>query len=142
MGFINISNNKLACTNQPVVSTEYSAALKIVKKATSPIVAGRAVKPDSDTHVSHAFNNGVVEDAFAIGVAENSASIGQDVTILLLGVLFSTDFLSFNYSDIIILGTDGHIVTSSTGYNFVTNIGRCLGSGSVLININPPTEVI
>lgn len=116
--------------------------LKIQKLATTDIVAGRAVKADSDTHVSHATNDGTLAEATVMGVAENSVIAGGVVTVLLLGTLVDASFNTFVVNDLLHLGTDGEIIVTPSGHNYLTPVGTALGTNTILASIGRPIGVL
>lgn len=136
IGAVNVGSGSVAPPSDTATN------LKITRKATSAILAGRAVKADSVTHVSYANNNGTLADATVLGIAENTANPGDDVTINLLGTVADASYAGFSVGQQVVLGLNGAVITNPSGHTYLTNLGKALGSSTILATISPPTGVL
>jgi hypothetical protein len=124
--------------NPSVASTLYAAKLQISRVATTAIVAGDAIKADSNTHVSPASQDGTVDEATVIGFALSSVSAGAVVDIVIFGVLTNAVFNIFPVNKLLFLDVDGAITDVRPLINNLTEVGKSLGSGDIFISIKTP----
>lgn len=118
-----------------------ASSVQIVRKATVPIQRGDCVKADNDTHVSPAFFNGTYGDATVIGVASNSALVGEDVTIVIMGVIVDSIFNIFPVNTQLFLDIDGAMTDGRVLSGFSTLVAKSLGNGSIFITVREPQRM-
>ncbi len=124
------------------ISAESAAKLKIKKIASEVIALFELIKLDSNTHASKADITSYT-NAKVIGIAIESAIIGQEFEIQLFGVVEDPSFL-FTLGEPLFLQSlsgIGETAPSASG-QFITNVGQSLGAGGIFIDIIDPVEII
>ncbi len=104
--------------------------LSITKKATHNISALKVLKFDSSDYVSYATSNTTFEDATAIGISLTAATTGNDVEILLFGVL-EDPFFSFPVNAGVYLTTSGGLSDTPPVSGYLSKVGNSLGTGAI-----------
>lgn len=109
--------------------------------AAANVTQGRALYMDADGEVAHATNNGTLEQATVIGFANQSKNAGENVDILMAGVLASSGLLAGRFY---FLGVGGAVTTTAptTPGEYVTRVGEASSSGELIVQIEPPIELI
>jgi len=127
--------------NYPVPA-EGAVKLELKLIATSGISKLDIVTLDSNTHCSKS-TFASANTANAIGIALNAATAGNTVNVLLFGVLEDPS-LTFSLNDLLFLKSDSTItdIGTSTLGEFLVEVGKSLGAGSMFVNIKTPEEVV
>jgi len=102
--------------------------------ASEPISAMKLVYLTSPTEVGVGSST-TYEKALIAGVALNAASTGQDVEVLMFGLVADAVF-SYSVNEVLFLSSSGSItnVAPVTGYSVI--IGKGLGAGNGFIKIS------
>ena len=122
-----------------LLPTVPASSLQLVRTASSAIVAGDVVRATSSTHVTPANYDTTLSDATALGIATSSASSGQSVTVVVLGVITYPMFNIFPVNTILFLDEDGGITDTRPLLGHLTKVGKSLGAGSIMVTIDTPT---
>lgn len=88
---------------------EFAGALKVTRIAADTITIGDAVYAVSSTTVDLADFNGALAEAMVFGFALNAATAGQNVDVLILGVLTDPIFSVFSINSPLFLDSAGGI---------------------------------
>ena len=109
--------------------------------AAANVTQGRALYMDANGEVAHATNNGTLEQATVIGFANQSRNAGELVDILMAGVLASSGLSAGRFY---FLGVGGAVTTAAptTPGAYVTRVGEASSSGELIVQIEPPIELI
>jgi hypothetical protein len=121
-----------------------ASSLRIIRIATEGIVSGELVKSDSPTNVSLANNDLLSRDAVVLGVAVNSALAGEQVVILLMGVLSNTAYSIVTLNTLLFLDVAGGITDVrpvAPAAKYLTSVGKSLGGNSIFIQISDPRKL-
>lgn len=122
--------------------SESSTYLVVQRFASEAILKFEVVSATGTTTVKLAHNNTTNDDAFAVGVALNDASIGQKVDVLIMGVISDPSFSVFPLNSTLFLDVDGGITDVKPTLPLAksnTILGRSFGSGDVFINVQRPS---
>lgn len=125
-----------------VDSSDFAKRVAATYIAGEAISLGDLVRLDSSTHAFKAVTDSYVESK-VIGIALNSASLSNNVKVLLFGV-YEEAGLAFPVNEPLFLqGSGGISLTSpSSSGKFITNIGQSLGNDLIFINIRNPIEIL
>lgn len=116
-----------------------ASSLQLVRTASNTIAAGDVVRAVSNTHVTPANYDTTLQDATVLGVATSNASAGQSVTVVVLGVITYPIFNIFPVNAILFLEEDGAITDTRPLSGYLTQVGKSLGGGSIMVTIGTPT---
>lgn len=119
-----------------------AASLQIIRKTNSIVVPGDVVKADSDTHVSLSSFDLTLDSATSLGVAITSGNIGDNIIIMILGVVTLPVFNIFTVNSILFLDSLGAISDVRPINGYLTTIGKALGGGSIMVQVGNPTKLI
>lgn len=107
--------------------------LVIEKVAGENISALQVLRLNDSNTVFRANDTSTFENSQAVGIALNSGNIGDNIRVQIFGVL-NDPFFNYSVNAPLFLSGNGAISTSSST-NFVTNIGKGLGIGSIFIDV-------
>jgi len=115
--------------------------LKIIRIASEAILSQDVLRAFSPTHCALATGDSSVDQAIVLGIADNDAAIGENVDIILLGVVTSTDFSIFTLNAPLFLDIDGGITDTkrTSGYHAV--IGDSLGGNDIMFRPEKPIKI-
>lgn len=92
--------------------------------------------------VKVATNDGNINESFVLGMALRDTIIGDNVDVLIFGIIKDSMFNAFALNRSIYLDVSGGLTDEvplyGSGALYSTPIGRSLGNGEVLINIGRP----
>lgn len=125
-----------------LLPTVPASSLQLVRTAQSAIVSGDAVKAVSSTHVAPADYNNTLSDATVLGIATSSANPGEQVTVVVLGIITFPIFNIFPVNTILFLDEAGGITDVRPVSGYLTIVGKSLGGGAVMVTIGTPTQVV
>lgn len=121
---------------------ESTKRLQVVKTANEDLVIGDSVKMDDANSCS---KSGVDtrENASVVGLCVSDALSGEDVTILLLGLIDNPVFLSIPFGVSVFQNNSGGVTINATTIvgEFWTRIGKSYGNGVILVGPEEPVEV-
>ena len=120
------------------LNAQSATKLKITRIAQEPILSQEVVKAYSDTHVNLATANLLRDNATVLGVSDNDAAVGENVDIILLGVVSNPAFSVFSLHDPLFLDVDGGITNVKRTTGFHTIVGECLGGNQILFKAEKP----
>ena len=115
--------------------------LKITRIAQEAITVSEVVKAFSSTQCALATGDTIKADAMVLGIADNSAAIGEDVDIILLGVVTDAIFSVFTLNDPLFLDEDGGITNVKRTSGFHVAVGKSLGGNDILFQSSLPTVI-
>ena len=136
--------NPLTGTLDFFQKTNTATSLQVNRIANVQIFAGECVKSDSITNVSLATNDGLSSDAIVLGIAANDANVGENVVVVIMGVITNTAYNIFSLNSVLFLDQNGGITDVRPVFpaaNFLTPIGKSLGGGSIFAQIELPTQL-
>lgn len=132
----------ISSTLLPSTGTVDSATkLKLTRTAQEAILKGEVVRAFSTTHVSLATANDTKDKAQIFGVADNDAAIGEDVSVILLGVSTDPAFSVFALNDQLFLDEDGGITNTKRTTGYHVTVGKSLGGNDILFNPGVPAVI-
>ena len=124
------------------VDAESATKLKVTRTAGEDILASEIVRASSATEVLLATGDtSNKEEAQVFGVAEADALLGEDVDIILLGVITDSAFSVFNVNDPLFLDADGGITNVKRLSGFHVPIGKALGGDDILFQAANPIVI-
>ena len=124
--------------------SESSTYLVVSRKAAEQIYKTdivSAITVSGETRVKLGANNLTANDAFALGMSLTDAAAGQMVDVLIMGVVKDDVFNAFPLNSTVYLDTDGGTTDIAPSLPLATSrtiIGRSLGSGEILVNVQRP----
>ena len=139
-----IKTNALGFVDNSLLSGVAASSVQLVRVADETIAIGDVVMATSDTNVALATNDGTVQQATVLGIATSAANTGQNVTVVLMGIVTNALFNAFALNAPLFLDVDGAITDdrpTAPAANFLTVIGKSLGSGSILVSIGQPNQL-
>ena len=142
MGYtINPFTGLFESKSEATAINDSATKLKITRLASEEIFTDDVVKAFSSTHCAVSNANTNADNATVLGIAENDAAIGEDVDIVLLGVISSTSFSVFSLNDPLFLDLDGTITNTkrTSGYHVV--IGDSLGGNDIMFRPEKPVTI-
>lgn len=116
-----------------------AASLVVDRIASEDILRGDFVCATTINHVGLAAQDTTIDKALVMGAALNDANSGENVEVLLIGVLSDALFSGFSVNDLLFLDTDGAITNTKPTNKYLTIVGRALGNNEILIFIQQPT---
>ena len=122
-------------------AVESATKLKITRIAQEDILTGEVVRAFSSTHVSLATGDSTKAEAMVLGVADNDALIGQDVDIILLGVVTDAEFSVFTLNDPLFLDINGNVTNTKRTTGYHVDVGKSLGGSDILFNPGVPAVI-
>lgn len=118
-----------------ITSVKKIVSFKVTTAAN--VTQGRALYMNSSGEVSHATNNGTLEEATVIGFANQTKSTGEEVDVLLAGVLSSSGLSPGQYY---FLGSNGALISTaptSPSANYLTRLGEAASTSEFMVQIEP-----
>ena len=128
----------------PAIAQAKAASLVIDRIASGTILRGDLVRASTLNHVTIADSASTVEDAYVLGAALNDADDGEDVEVLILGIISDPIFSVFAVNSTLFLDESGGVTDvrpTKPTKNYSTIIGKSLGGNELLVNIFPPTQL-
>lgn len=118
-------------------------ATKLVVDRTAQLVVseGELVRAIGTSKVQPADANTTASDATVLGLALNDALVGENVSVLVLGIVSDPSYSVFPINSQLFLDLDGAITDdrpTQPSRKFLTEVGKSLGNGEILISIEPP----
>jgi len=115
----------------------------IERNATVPITALSLVRQDTATTVTLATSQGTYTDARVIGLALNSALVGEVVEVMLFGIASHPSF-NFSINEPLFLTTGGAFSSTAPSVTgqFIVEVGFALGLGEINLAITSPVEIL
>lgn len=129
----------MTATTRPLGATK----LEETYTAGEAITAMNIVRLSNSTTVFKAIPDGTLSDASAIGIALSSAALGDPVTVRLFGILSDASF-TFTLNVPVFLDSSSNVtdtLPAPVSGEYVTHMGKSLGTGAIFINIQPPEEI-
>lgn len=120
----------------PLQTADNSTYLVIRRTVVENVLRTEIVCPTGVTTVKLAHNNTDANDAFAVGMALEDALAGEQVNILIMGIINDPIFQAFPLNSTVFLDTDGattDVKPLAPSASSSTIIGRSLGNGEVFI---------
>lgn len=124
-----------------LVPSSPASSVQLSKIASEDIVSGECVAAVNDTDVKLADYSGTLDDALVFGVAMSSATTGQPVNIMILGLLYDSGYSVFPVNSVLYLDVAGTITDTRQTTGYLTSIGKSLGSGYVMVQIGLPSKL-
>jgi hypothetical protein len=122
-----------------------SASLVLDRTAGEDILKGDLVRATTSEKVLIADPNTTsIQDATVLGIALNDALLDEPIEVLVLGIVTDASFSVFQVNAPLFLDLDGAITDERPLYpdkKFLCYVGKSLGGGDILIDINPPTTL-
>lgn len=129
----------------PATILPKSSKLMIERVAGEDIVFGEIVtSSDNFGEVILADANTNAKSATVLGVATQTKNATETIEILVLGVFYDPAYSAFPVNSQLFLDLDGAITNdrpTSPSRKYLTNIGKSLGGGEVLINPANPIQL-
>jgi len=128
----------------PPVSQAKASTLVITRVATGSILRGDLVRATSSNHVGVADPTSTLASANVLGMAQNDALDGEDVEILILGILSDPIFSVFATNTILFLDDLGGLTDvkpTKPSKNYLVIVGKALGGNEVFVNISTPVAL-
>lgn len=126
-----------------VVVTSDAQRLSKTFVAGEAIAVNKFVRIGAGQECFIATNNGTFSDAKVRGIALNAGAIGENIEVLLFGLLEDPAF-NFILNDPFFLGTNGDAVQTPpvTVGEFVVELGESLGTGAIFTDLKTPVEIL
>lgn len=128
----------------PAVTQAKATSLVITRIASENILRGDALTATTSNHVGLADNELGLSDASVLGVALEDASVGEEVEILILGIMSDVLFSGFAVNALLFLDSSGGITDekpSTLPKKYLTIIGKSLGGTEILVNVSTPSAL-
>lgn len=138
---ITLPSGKFDSSLIPAQAQAKAATLVVDRIATGTIFRGDVVRATTANHVSIGDSSLTLSDSTALGVALNNASDNDPVEVLILGIISDSIFNIFSVNSILFLDDAGGITDikpTKPSRNYITVVGKCLGGGEVLVDIQQP----
>lgn len=133
-----VVNNLYTFSGQQATSAETAQRLVITRTAAEGISKFRLVTAFSSTEVRPAWRDDTYERASVLGMALNAANTGEEVSILVFGVVELTGG-GFTINEPLFLGKYGVVseIVSEDAVHSV-RIGKAIGSNQIFLSIESP----
>lgn len=128
----------------PPVAVGKAATVVITRKANEEILRGQLVRASSPNYVEIADPTMDLDSANVLGIALTDVVQHDDVEIQILGIMTDALFNIFGPNDPLFLDEDGGITNvkpTVPGKNYLTDIGKSLGGGDILVLIQKPVAL-
>lgn len=122
---------------EPGAVSDTAKRLTITRKLTSTTSPMKFVKADSPTHVSVGQSNTVFGDAQIVGLTLNAGDAGDDVEILVMGVVEDPVFSGMNINEPLFLTTNGSSSQVPPNAGFSKEVGYHLGGNQIFVSLKP-----
>lgn len=130
--------------NSFIPATGKSATLVVDRIATGSILRGELVRPTTPGHVGVADPALSIDEASVLGIALGDALDTETVEVLILGVISDPIFSVFAVNSILFLDDSGGVTDikpTKPLKNYLTIVGRALGSNEIFINVSQPVTL-
>lgn len=139
------ANGKIDASLLPETAMAKAASLVVTRKCHGSISRGDAVSPYTSGFVQIADSKLTIDEASVFGIALQSGTEGQDIEIIISGIMIDALFSVFAVNDYLFLDDNGAITNdrplSSTGHNFLTDVAKALGGNEIFVNIGKPIKL-
>lgn len=128
--------------NSSAIPSGTSSKLEARYTANETIVAMQLVKLDDETSVSLATPD-TLANSQSIGIAMESKTSGNLILVRFFGVVEDGSF-SFALNDRIFLDASSQVDDNTSALvvgDFIVELGKSLGAGSIFLSISPPEEI-
>ncbi len=118
-----------------------ASSLQLTRIAQEAITKGDNVYSVSNTHVGVADYNLTLAKAMVLGVAANDALAGENVLVVVLGVINDSIFNIFAVNRPLYLDAAGGMTDEKPTAGYLVPVGKSLGSGYIIINPGYPSRL-
>ena len=130
--------------NPPKSTMNSATSLQVTRTALEEIFSGECVMSSSASEVRLATNDQTVDKALVLGIAVNHALPGENVTVVIMGVINNSNYSAFTLNSPLFLDSNGGItdvrpVLPTSKY--LLQVAKSLGSNSIFIQIETPTQL-
>jgi hypothetical protein len=141
---ITLPSGKLDPSLLPSAANDKAARIVVDRTAQLDVVTGDLVRAIGTAKVQPADADTAVADATVLGLALNDALVGENVEVQVLGIISDAAYNVFLVNTPLFLDLDGGITDDrpeQPGRKFLTNVGKSLGNGEILIQVDIPIEL-
>lgn len=132
----NFINNSFDFIPDQSDSAKRLEVIKIAGESFSALKLVRLVDSESVLLADKA----IYDNSIVLGVSLNAASIGNDVTVLVYGIL-EDPFFNFSPNELLFLGDNGEITNINSLSGNRTIIGHGLGAGAIMVKIQETIQL-